>query len=373
MDLFSTDDMGVDLARATDLIRWVATSDEEAAALARSNLQEWINSYPAEHADEIVSRIYSGESDNVTSAIAELYLHWTLSLAGHELVVHPELPGTTKRVDFRASRDQEAYVEVRNLGVKAATASEQTRLSQIMKAIETVPSPRYLLAIHTRTLERTPSLSRIKGQVSNWLEELHDVWDSENRGDSTTWAIREYVEQGVHLEFQAIPRAVENFNPDADTVMAMPRATFIAGVERIRKRLSGKSGRYGQLNAPFVIVIVSEDWGIDFEEAFSALYGRQVVDLWIDQDSDESRSRTRRARDGFFGTSKDGPRNTRVSAVLFIRKLVPWAPELIERFMLHNPFAARPLAEGFIPGRELLARRDLEAGMVHLGWADGEE
>ncbi len=92
----------MDLARATELMRWVATFDEEAAALARSNLQKWINSYPDEHADELVSRLYSGESDNVTSAIAELYLHWKLIAAAHEVVVHPELPGSTKRVGIHS-------------------------------------------------------------------------------------------------------------------------------------------------------------------------------------------------------------------------------------------------------------------------------
>jgi len=65
-----------------------------------------------------------------------------------------------------------------------------------------------------------------------------------------------------------------------------------------------------------------------------------IGDLGRLQDSEGVvRSRERRRQDGFFGMSPTAPKNTRVGAILFVRKLTPWAPELVEMAILHNPLA----------------------------------
>jgi hypothetical protein len=67
----------------------------------------------------------------------------------------------------------------------------------------------------------------------------------------------------------------------------------------------------------------------------------------------------------------DGPKNTRVSAILFVRKLTPWAPELVEMAILHDPLAEYPLPQGVLPVREFTVT-ERDGDRLTAAWLDSD-
>lgn len=102
-------------------------------ANVREHLNDWVYRYPAEHRPELLGRLKS-RSDPVDfyAAYWELFLYHLLARSGYEVVCHPDVPGTSKKPDFRASRDGAAvYVEAKLVGDSAAERRRQRERDEV--------------------------------------------------------------------------------------------------------------------------------------------------------------------------------------------------------------------------------------------------
>src|SRR5512145_3069781 len=79
----------------------------------RALVQAWADHIadPVEYND-LRGRFRSADDYQFRSAFLELYLHEALTAAGHTVTIHPEVPGTRRRPDFLATRnDTKVYLE----------------------------------------------------------------------------------------------------------------------------------------------------------------------------------------------------------------------------------------------------------------------
>ena len=347
---------------------WLKEFVGEEADRSRENLEEWFAEIPPADRDEIRARLLSGDDTGYRSALSELFLHHVFHGEGYAVEIHPEIPGTTRRTDFMVSgKSGRTYIEVRNVSRGAGPAAEEARLATIKKELNKVRTKDFFLMLSWELVERVPRMSEVRRDVEDWLSGLDpDSIDPEELP-------RLRVEsEGVNFELAAIPKKADARNDTAEQLvgMEMEPVRIVPGRQRIRNALREKAGRYGKIGSTFVIALVSEDLAVVIEEAMEALYGSSVADFWLDGER-VVRSRERRRQDGFFGMTKTGPKNTRVSAILFVRKLTPWTPELVEMAVFHNPFAEFPLAQGALPAREfIVAKRDDD--QLTMGWTDSE-
>ena len=347
---------------------WLLEFGGEEAERSRMHLERWFERFPDSDRTEVKARLLSGDQSGYRSALSELYLAWVFSEADFEIDAHPEVPGTTRRTDFLLTRKADrSFVEVRSLSRGAGAAAEAARLATIKKELNKVHTTDFFLLMNWELLERVPPMSDVRRRVTEWLATLDA--ESVDPDDLPTLVIES---EGVLFDIAALPKPRETRGDRAEDIVAMVMepVRIVPGKERIRRALREKSGRYGKPGAPFLIALVSEDLAVHVEDALDALYGSSVADFWLDE-AGTVRSEERRRRDGFFGVSPSGPKNTRVSAILFVRRLTPWAPELAESYLFHNPLAEYPLVGRFLAVREFAVTEQRE-DHLRMSWAETE-
>lgn len=347
---------------------WLREFVGEEAHQSRENLEEWFAEIPTPDRDEIRARLLSGDDAGYRSALSELFLHHVFRGEGYRVEIHPEIPGTTRRTDFVVSGSSgTTYIEVRSVSRGAGPAAEEARLATMKKELNKVQTKDFLLMLSWDLIERVPRMSEVRRDVEEWLSGLDpDSIDPENL---PTFPVES---EGVIFELAAIPKKLDARDDWAEQLVAveMGPVRIVPGRERIRRALREKAGKYGRIGSPFVIALVSEDLAVAVEEAMEAMYGSSVADVWLDSEG-VVRSQERRRQDGFFGMSPNGPKNTRVSAILFVRKLTPWAPELAEMAILHNPLAEFPLPQGALPVREFTVTKR-EGDHLTMAWSESD-
>jgi hypothetical protein len=107
----------------------------------------------------------------------------------------------------------------------------------------------------------------------------------------------------------------------------------------IRDATVKKATRYGNLEHPYLIAVNAESQHLDRIHMMEALFGRETFYLpsQLEQSSDPQMVRE---PDGLW-TSPNGPRHTRVSAVLIASGIVPWSVSAYTPWLFHNPWATR--------------------------------
>lgn len=113
--------------------------------------------------------------------------------------------------------------------------------------------------------------------------------------------------------------------------------------------LRSKAGRYGKLEYPYILAVNVTNMFIDEIDIKDALFGKEqfVYDWQTNETTAE------RARDGFWFGSK-GPINTRVSAVILLTRLRPWAVATTTPMLWHNPWANLKFDADLWQGKQML-------------------
>jgi len=338
----------------------------------RELLEIWFQGYPDDGKLEFKSRFCSPKNLSFLSAFFELYLYALLTKLGYRVKDHPLIKGTDKRPDFLAEREEEPsfYLEaVLASELSSRGRAEESRMNQVYDVINTLSSPEFFVAARIRGTPSTPPPARkIKSSLEQWLSSLS--WQSVVDERANHCPTIEFSHEGWNLLFTAIPKSPEIKDKHRRTPMIGSTASAFWSVSEkaVRDAVFKKATRYERLDKPYVIAVNSLAVTTDPEDVVNALYGTLCYQLASDGIKNYY-TETRKKNGFWYGPS--GCQNTRVSAILMVENLSPWAIAHRKLCLYHNPWARHPIigsitklprfipTEGNLEFKEGLHSRDL--------------
>jgi hypothetical protein len=293
-------------------------------------------------------------------------LHELLLRGGCTIVaVEPAIAGTDRSPDFlvEAADGSRFYLEATlATGRSEADAAAQGRLDDVLGAIDEVNASNVLLCVwHDGTPNRPANLGRVRAAVQRWVDALDD--DAVAAGETNELAVPHLVveEQGARFRIEAMPRRRRGGEDGhAIGVVGAEGVQIVDTHVSIRRAVEKKAGRYGDLGLPYIVAVNALGEFAREDHAIEGLFGTEAIQVrCVDGEYD---CRTVRNPDGAWHNA-NGPRYTRVSAVLSTEGVTPWSVSRRRARLILNPWAGRPL--GVMPVG--IDRRWVENGRLLLG------
>lgn len=282
-----------------------------------------------DEADEVRSRLQSGDETNFDGACWELLLHSTLKADGHRLTAHPQVPGTTKKVDYLVESDDESfYLEATVVHEDQGHQAEQLQTGQVYDALDArVTSEEVFLWVEIdRVGYQTPSYTRMANAVDQWLHHELDVssaraayeaggiqalegftWDDEDRS-------------GWVVTLLPVPKKQLQVSDRIVGVRGGAQARCIDDQTAVRKALARKVRRYGsQLDRPLVVALGMDRIFVDNSDIMSALFGDEAYAI-----PEVGPPELLRRPNGLWWGPTGRARKQRLSAVITANRFRPW-------------------------------------------------
>lgn len=310
----------------------------------RSLIQAWADRI-SEHQDysDLRQRFRCRDDGQFRSAFLELYLHECLLRAGYDVTVHPVLPGTARRPDFRAERQgEELYLEAIAPGTDPAAKAAAQRRAVLFDTVNRLGDPNFMLWLDQLGEGPHPApAARLRADLRRWLAEL-DPDSIPNIEDAPMWR---WEHDGWAVTFRAIPKKPDargvRPNGRAIGVYGHTEAAFIDDAPAIQKALAAKHHVYGDVGAPFLVAVGTYIHDRDRWHSTNALYGHLAVQLGEDPWG-KPVTREVRQPDGYFGVPPTW-QNTNVSGVLLVNQLMPYYVQRAEITLWRHPLPRHPL------------------------------
>lgn len=309
----------------------------------RRLIQDWANEL-ADPGDyyELRQRFRSRDDYEFRSAFLELYLHQCLLRAGYRVILHPEVPGTSRRPDFLAMREGNSlYIEAIAPAASPAAKAGAQREASLLDAVNRLGDPNFLLALHE--LQHGPAQPRprlLRESLRGWLATLNpdDYIDFRSLSQHT------WEDNGWRAHFEAIPIRPDKRGPKKNGrsigYYGHHPVGWIDDAPAIQKALASKASAYGDLSEPFLIAVGTYIFDRDRWHSTNAMYGHLAVQLGRDGGGDTTRSVRR--PDGYFG-APGRPQHQNVSGVLVVNQLMPEHFQRTEVTLWSHPQALHPL------------------------------
>lgn len=286
---------------------------------------------------DIRNRLRSRDDEQFRSASLELYLHEVLLRAGYELDIHPEVDGSSARPDFLARHGGESlYVEAIAPGANPSSKAAASMRAVLYDVINQVSDRRFYLWVEDlATGPKPPAAKRLRDSLTQWLAGL----DPEPNLDLDSAPAYEWSDNGWSARVRAIPagrgRHQRGASARAIGVYGGTRAEVVDDAPAIRKALTSKHRKYGDLGAPYMVALGTHNFDSDRWHATNALYGTESYQFAEEAD-DEVVAEPFRQPDGYFGAP---PRwqNHRVSGVLIVNQLMPFHVQRAEVSLWRHP------------------------------------
>ncbi len=303
----------------------------------RSELDSWYAAIPDPGGD-LRRRFQRRESAQHFGAWWELYLHRLFSRLGFQADPHVDLPNGTN-IDFRLERGGRVlYVEATTCFSGIDTAAEGRhggREADVLEAIELVDNPSFLLSVaFDRVGDSTPSLREIKSDIVVWLAQLDpdEVLADNHSGHAELE--KHLCVDGWEIALEAIPLQPENRNAPNHRMIGMGPvlAGTVNDVERLTNSLNRKRGRYGELDGPLLIAVLSLSTFMRDHDVERVLYGGYS---YMERGSRKARPKIREAA-GFW------QRSDSVAGVLLGVQIHPHTCAKTWPRLWHNPSATTP-------------------------------
>jgi Ribosomal protein L7/L12 dimerisation domain len=307
----------------------------------RSIVNGWLAEVPETERGELITRMQNGGDREFGTALCELAVHAFLLRSGCKVLVHPQVPGSSKRPDFAAT-DQDgnvlAYVEVTTVNPPAAQDAEANRENPVYNAINAakLPAGSCLGYRLVRAGKNSPALRPLIAQIEQWARD--NVETAKEEEVSKRFTAGEWV---IELDLYAGSESSDS-TPGAIGIADM-RGGIITPHGDLRKALDEKSSRYGTLNAPYLIVVADAKDQLftkkSIESALTdAVFGDETVHF------QSGKAWVTRAQNGFWHV-KHGPGNRHVSGVLLLPRTDLWKlrEEKWQPVLAVNPWAEHPL------------------------------
>lgn len=322
---------------------WNRTARKD-IAIVRAHLEDWFTRYPSGHQNDLRGRFRSPDDVQHRGAFFELFLHEMLLRLACSIEIHPEVPGTSKRPEFRVTslNGSQFYLEAKVVNDESKEeAAARVRTNRVYDDLNDLDSPDYWINVEVRgapaSLVPTKKLkSFLSGKLAQLdYEEVVRRFAETGFDDLPRWR---YEFEGWVVDFFPIPK--ENARGQAGVRpmgIQMNGAQWFDAVTPIRDAVLEKAKRYGTPDLPFVIAINALGEFADEDDVIAALFGEEA---WVIH-SPGAEARFRRKPNGVW-TSPEG-QYKRVSAALVFRKLHAWNIPTAPVRLYHHHAPAKPV------------------------------
>lgn len=319
----------------------------------RSIINGWLAKLPAESCNELISRMRYGGNREFGACLAELLVQSFIRGSGYGVGVHPEVPGSTKRPDFAVMDNAGAtltYVEVTTVSPSATQEAETNRENALYNAIDGAKLPAGTILGYglVRADKDSAPLRQLVIDVERWAVDNAEIAKTEEV--SQTFKAGGWI---VELDLYGGGSDLEPVTQAIGTAQMRTRA--ISPHKDLRKALEDKSGRYGILDKPFLIVVAdAKEQLLDNDSiklaVTEAVFGDEKVQFT------EGVALAAYAKNGFWH-GPNGPRNRHVGGVLLLPETGVWRlrEEKWQPILAVNPWAERPLPASLRTMRRLEA------------------
>jgi len=318
----------------------------------RDELEKWYSHYPAAEQAELCIRFRSNIRQQHQSAFFELFLHELLLRLGYEITIHPSLLGVARTPDFlvKSSDGEQFYIEATlATNESSSEAAAHARVNAVYDVLNRViKSPNFFLWMNIKgTPETPPPAKKIASFLNVRLAELDpdEIIKLHESGKTDTIPKWHFEHDGWDIEFEPIPKKPEARNKPGVRPLGGQSFGLRMSDQRtpIRDAITGKAGRYGELDLPYIIAVNVLEI-VDEIDIMEALFGKEQFTVTFPQNDLVEPINTEMSRlpDGAW-TGIKGPRNTRVSAVLLVTELSEWNIPRVGLRLYHNPWATKKL------------------------------
>ena len=245
----------------------------------RTLMTTWLSHVPAKDEPDLRSRLKSKKDAQFESAFWELYLHEAYLRSGYGVTVHPPLKGTGRHPKFFVEGDgSRFYLEAVRACSSGGEVSQAKMLEDVRQLLTPLTAWRFRLDMTAFELgKRPPNVTQLKRALREWLSGIDTADEAEHKAAAArhlpvshlTWH-----RNGWHLQFAAVPLDPDHVRDGQHLVGTHTSGGWSRDTERIISALSTKADRYGSLDAPLVIAVLSNsEFGTEDYEFETALYG----------------------------------------------------------------------------------------------------
>lgn len=309
----------------------------------RQTLNNWFNNYPSKERKELKQRFIT----EFSSAFFELFLHELFFQIGFDVVVHPDLPGTSKKPDFLVWKGGlEFYVEAREAkDLSDDNKSIKNNYNHFYDLLNQIDSPNFFLFIKELNIKSLalPSISKVKKHLEiemnsrdpDVIKKNIESIGSIKNADSIT-----YEDEKVKITIALIPRTMTRGETGLRAIGVYPiESTWGDTDGAIKSVIKKKATKYGELDKPYLICVNSTGLLTDDYSIQNALFGS--LKLSISTNPENLDEKWFREKNGIFMGPK-GPQFTRVSGVLITSVYVSNL-HVVNYQIYKHPFAKRPI------------------------------
>jgi len=309
---------------------------------ARDVVEEWYTHYPDPDGD-LRARFRSDAISQHLAAWWELYIFTAFRRLGYNIEVHPEVPDTEKRPDFRVSTGAAGmYVECAAMAGDDVVENPAGH-AWIRDCIDKGRNRDFMVQLEiTGVGTDHPTVGEIVDPIEDWLatldyDMLAELMDTSMDAAEQVFEFRDWEVRIVAIPVNEQSRGLERrlIAIDHTGVREIDEAAKIHTV------LQKKGRRYGTLDEPLIVALLSwSSWGNE-REITNALFGSLAV-AYV-ENSTESPQLIRQ-QDGYW-RPPPSDRGSRIAGVLYGEpKLKPWsaAKHLPELWL--NPWAPTPVS-----------------------------
>ncbi|MGK2931660.1 MAG: hypothetical protein ACSLFD_02610 [Solirubrobacterales bacterium] len=327
----------------------------------RSLMQEWLDRIDdATNYMDLRQRLRSRDDEQFRSAYLEMYLHESLVRAGYQVTIHPSVHGTTTHPDFLAEREGERfYIEAIAPGSTPSARATAQRRAVLFDTVNRLDDPNFMLWLDDLVEgSTTPPAARLRADLRRWLREL----DPDAPWDIDSAPAHRWQHDDWSVTFKSIPKKPEARGRRADNraigVYGHTGVGWIDDAPAIRKALTSKHHEYGDLDAPFVIVVGTYIHDRDRWHTTNAMYGALSVQ-WGEGPDGQTETREVRQPDGYFGVPPDW-QHSNVSGVLLVNQLMPYYLQRAEVTLWRHPNPIHELPDHpGLPGHAVALAADM--------------
>jgi hypothetical protein len=231
-------------------------------APVRDLIESWVAALPsATDRNEVTGQLTSRDDDAFDSAFWELYLYKVTTATGHDVEVHPCVPGTTKRPDFLVHGPEPYYLEATSVGMDPEVRARKRRLAELEAVLDETRLDGLTLSADFHVVGKTPiKATRLRNQLLRWAagidRSLLLAQFQAGLGSKDLLPTYAFNEDGWHLTFAALPTG----KTDGPLVglRGTGRAVGVDNKPGLRRRLDDKANRYGTaLEYPLVTAVLA--------------------------------------------------------------------------------------------------------------------
>lgn len=309
----------------------------------RMLLEQWFVNYPDEEKAELKARFQA----SFNSAFFELFIYAYFTSLGYKLDIHPILTNSTKRPDYLATNEDEAfYIEVKYISTKSEQiAALERKQNTVYEALDKIDATKFMLQLDEIVFK---SISQPNGKliISHFnkiissinIEEYEELLTD---NDIQKIPIQCYEDDNVKVCLRLIPLLKEHWGKSQRAIGIYQLESKIGGDEEtIKSSLTKKTQKYGNLDKPLLICINKQSISLDKIEIMNALFG-SIAWSWSENPNYRD-EKLIRIPDGLFG-SKNKPKLTGLSAVLFTNANTSNLRTTGDLVLIHHPLARNKL------------------------------